>query len=356
MLAQSVTKTQYKVSDFLTWQKSGRLILTPKFQRRPVWRTGAKSYLLDTIIRGFPIPIIFLREEKTDLRTLEHKRQVVDGQQRIRTVLSFVKPSSLGSDYDPEKDKFYIDKAHDEALAGLDFSELPHDVQQAILDYEFSVQVLPSSMDDRQVIQVFARMNATGYKLNPQELRNSRYFGEFKTSMYMLAAEQLSRWERWGLFTWNNIARMNEVEITSEFGQLMLAGIVGKSQKTLDSLYDAKNVDFPERKRVEKRFRTVMDLIDDNLGDRIAQTVYKKRAPFYGLFAAVYDLTYGIARKIDSTRPKSLPHGFAEDVMSTSEKIEEGNAPKDVMKSLERRTTHPGSRRIVVAYLKKELA
>ena len=61
-------KTTYKVSDFLSWQRSKTLELRPSFQRRPVWQPGAKSYLLDTIIRGLPIPIIFLREQKTDLK------------------------------------------------------------------------------------------------------------------------------------------------------------------------------------------------------------------------------------------------------------------------------------------------
>ena len=83
MLTQNITRTQYKVSDFLNWQKSDLLVLSPKFQRRSVWRPGAKSYLLDTIIKGYPIPIIFLREQKTDLTTLKHKREVVDGQQRV---------------------------------------------------------------------------------------------------------------------------------------------------------------------------------------------------------------------------------------------------------------------------------
>src|ERR1700674_3712817 len=96
---------------------------------------------------------------------------------------------------------------------------LPADVRQAILDYQFSVHILPSSVDDREVLQIFARMNATGLKLNSQELRNAAYFGEFKTSMYAIAAEQLSRWRKWRIFSEGQLSRMSEVEITSEFAQ-----------------------------------------------------------------------------------------------------------------------------------------
>jgi len=135
MFTQNVTKTQYKVSDFLNWYKAGLLILSPKFQRRSVWRPGAKSYLLDTIVRGYPIPIIFLREKKTDLKTLEHKREVVDGQQRIRTMLSFIAPSSLGDKFEPARDAFQIKKVHNKQLAGRDFGQLPEEIRQSILDY-----------------------------------------------------------------------------------------------------------------------------------------------------------------------------------------------------------------------------
>jgi len=45
---------------------------------------------------------------------------------------------------------------------------------------------------------------------------NSRFKGEFKTSQYELAAEQLKRWREWEIFTEDNISRMQEVELTAE--------------------------------------------------------------------------------------------------------------------------------------------
>ena len=58
----SLQKTSFKVADFVSWQKSKALELSPRFQRRSVWKPGAKSYLIDTILRDFPVPIIFLRD------------------------------------------------------------------------------------------------------------------------------------------------------------------------------------------------------------------------------------------------------------------------------------------------------
>jgi uncharacterized protein with ParB-like and HNH nuclease domain len=95
MLDTQTLRTQYRVGDFVSWQREGTLKLNPNFQRRPVWRKGAKSYLIDTIIRGLPVPIIFLRDLRTDIKTLKAARDVVDGQQRIRTILSFIDPESI---------------------------------------------------------------------------------------------------------------------------------------------------------------------------------------------------------------------------------------------------------------------
>ena len=118
----NIAKTVYKVSDFLSWQRSKSLVLSPSFQRRPVWLSGAKSYLIDTVVRGLPMPIIFLREQ-TDLQTLEPTREVVDGQQRLRTLIAFVEPNSL-KDFNSDLDDFTIKKTHNSELSGKRFSEL----------------------------------------------------------------------------------------------------------------------------------------------------------------------------------------------------------------------------------------
>ena len=48
-------------TDFLLWQDNEMLEITPKFQRRKVWRTPAKSLLIDTMLRGMTIPPLYIR-------------------------------------------------------------------------------------------------------------------------------------------------------------------------------------------------------------------------------------------------------------------------------------------------------
>jgi len=98
----TIHKTFYKVADFLSWRKNESLVLSPYFQRRSVWDKGAKSYLIDTVYRGLPIPIIFLRDRGVNTKTFEPIREVIDGQQRLRTLISFIAPDLL-KDYNADR-------------------------------------------------------------------------------------------------------------------------------------------------------------------------------------------------------------------------------------------------------------
>lgn len=101
------------------------------------------------------------------------------------------------------------------------FSEL-QDIQRKILEYEFSVHVLSSDVDDREVLQIFRRMNSSNYVLNAEELEIHNGWGISKSSMYSLAEEQLGRWREWKTFSIDDIARMQEVELTTEFCLMMI--------------------------------------------------------------------------------------------------------------------------------------
>lgn len=352
MATITLQKTFYKVGDFVAWQKGGALVLSPDFQRRSVWKKGTKSYLIDTIVRGLPIPVIFLRDQRMDIKTFDPKREVIDGQQRLRTVLAFVAPSLL-LDFDPDRDDFTVQPAHNEEISGKPFAELNSDVQRQILEYEFNVHVLPSWVDDRDVLQIFRRMNSTNYILKPQELRNAEFFGEFKTSVYELAAEQLHRWRDWRTFTEDDIARMQEVELTSEFAILILKQkISGKSRAAIDKVYEQYDAEYPERAEVERRFRIVMDTIHDKLGRDIVHLPFNKKTIIYSLFACFYDALFGLTSQLQKVRQKDiLPEQIAW-IKLAGERIQNRTAPKRALDASARRTTNPKERRVLFEYLR----
>jgi hypothetical protein len=350
MASMTMQKTFYKVSDFISWQKAGSLVLSPQFQRKSVWKAGTKSYLIDTIVRGLPIPIIFLRDQRVDLKTFEPKREVIDGQQRLRTVIAFVAPTLL-LDFE-ERDDFTVKRSHNTEIAGKKFAELPEEIQRKILEYEFSVHVLSSDVDDREILQIFRRMNSSNYALNPQEIRNSQWFGEFKSSMYALAEEQLRRWREWRTFNIDDIARMQEVELTSEFAIMMIEKVIqGKSKAKLDKIYKAYDEIFPERIEIEHRFRAVMDTIDEKLGNEFHRSPFSKKTVIYSIFTVFYELLFGVESDIRKSKINSISTEQISAIKLAAERIQNKTAPQEVLEATARRTTNPKERKILVNYV-----
>lgn len=363
MTVSQTLRTQYRVADFVAWKRDGALELNPNFQRRPVWKKGAKSYLIDTILKGLPVPIIFLRDLRSDLKTLKAKRDVVDGQQRIRTLLSFIDPTLLG-DFEASRDEFTIDGTHNPKLGGKSYAELGAEDRQKILDYQFSVHSFPADTDDREILQIFARMNATGVKLNEQELRNAEFFGKFKTVAYAIATEQLNRWRDWRIFTPDQIARMNEVELTSELMLLLLDGILAKNQKTINAYYKALDSKFPHAKEVSARFRTTFDTIETLLTAKAVAELFRHRTVFFALFATVYSLQFGLRTppdevpklpedvlKLEHVRPKPIKAGVADQLKKAALAIANEEVPPPVQKAFRGATAHAGQRRVAISFL-----
>ena len=346
MKTWNIQRTQFKVSDFINWYRSGDLNLSPIFQRRPVWPLGAKSYLIDTIMRGLPIPSIILRDVPSDLDTFQSRREVVDGQQRIRTVVAFVAPELI-KDSQPT-DEFKISRSHNPGLGGSRYRDLPKATRQSILDYQFMVHIFPTQTDDREILEIFARMNATGYKLNNQELRNATYFGEFKTSAYALAAEQLPRWRSWHLFTEGQIARMAEVELTSELMIVVISGISEGSKATIDRFYKKLDNQFPTRGAVERRYRAVMDTIENGF-TALDRRPFERKTLFYPFFASVYACMYGLKSPLKGKRADHLPSADAKAIAAAGQRLAAGSGPGDIQQLTQRRVSQAGVRRKITS-------
>ena len=130
-------------------------------------------------------------------------------------------------------------------------------------------------------------------KLNNQELLNGKYFGKFKQTAYALAFDHLEFWRNQRIFTEMAIARMSEVEITSELIILMLDGIQDK-KKSIEAFYKRYDEEFSEREKIEQRFRSTIDALTEAVGEELNKTVFRRVPLFYSLFSAAYHRMYGI--------------------------------------------------------------
>jgi len=266
------------VNDFKEWDETGVLVLAPKFQRRSVWSDKARSYLIDTVLLKLPMPKLYMRQQIDDTgRTI---REIVDGQQRIRTVLSYL------------RNGFPIMHVHGgDEFGGKYYSELSNEVQNQFLEYEFAVDLLIGATEP-EILDIFARLNTYGVRLNKQELTNAKYFGYFKTTVYKLGYEFYSFWVDNSILSEKEIARMLEAELTSELVIAMIAGI--QSRKVVEQYYKKYDDEFPDQATIMKRFRNCMDIIGEVIGSRLPTSNFSSKHLFYSLYCSLFDLMHGL--------------------------------------------------------------
>lgn len=81
------TATTWSISQFVQYAEDGELELSPSYQRADVWPTSDAQMLIESILRGIPLPSVIILERQEDIRTLY---EVVDGKQRLTSILRFM--------------------------------------------------------------------------------------------------------------------------------------------------------------------------------------------------------------------------------------------------------------------------
>ena len=136
-----------------------RIDTTPDFQRPAVWSAGQKQLLIDTILRGYDIPKLYWRK----ISKAPEKYEVVDGQQRLRTIFEF-----HDGEFNLAKDADDIDGV---VVAKMHYADLPEDLRLAFDNYALDVIVLSDTSED-EVREMFLRLQ-NGTTLKAQEKRNA---------------------------------------------------------------------------------------------------------------------------------------------------------------------------------------
>jgi hypothetical protein len=275
----------HNVSDFIEWQSSGLLDLSAEFQRREVWSEKAKSYLIDTIINGKPIPKIIVTQ---DLRQSRNVRVVVDGQQRIKTILSFIEGD------------FKISRAHNKQFAGMRYSDLPQDVKNDLLKYEIGIDVLFDQKYE-DILDIFARINTYSVQLNSQEKLNAKYLGYFKQTAYRLGYRYVVYWLDSNILTKSQVSRMGEAAFSSDLLVALMEGI--QSNKSVPIYYKKYEDVQGNLEEAETHFDNVMSYIGEIYQPPfLKRTNYKRIHLFYSLFCSIAHALHGI-KNIRVPRP-----------------------------------------------------
>lgn len=270
-----------QINDILQWYENEELELSPKYQRNSVWNEKAKSYLMDTIIRGLPIPPIFMRQS-IDVTTKKTYREIIDGQQRLRAITEYI------------DNKFPISKTHNEKYGGMFYKDLKEEIQEQILDYDIFVEII-NEKDDPVIYDMFARLNTNNCVLNRQEIRNSRFWGEFKVAAYNTAAEYRELLYDNKIFNDKQFSRMDDVELISMLLNLFIDGITSDTPNSMDKLYAQYDKNFDEFEDIKYKFDSIMNEINyiyEYLNGNVR--CFTSKVYFYTLFATLLHQMYGI--------------------------------------------------------------
>ena len=279
------------ISDLVQWSEKNELELSPRYQRNSVWNEKAKSYLIDTIVRGLPIPPIFMRQI-IDVNTKTTTREIIDGQQRVRAILEYVIAES-----------FDIKKSHNKAFGGKKYSDLDPDIQESILEYEVLAEVV-TEKDDSVIYDMFARLNSNNIVLNKQEIRNSKYWGEFKVLVYRLSSKYRDFFLSAQLLTDNDCARMRDSELINSLLILLIDGIVEETPTYIENTYKKYDKDFPDVDLIETKFTNIL-----NVAEQIynyfngASGCFSNKNYFFTMYGVLTNQMYGI-KNIELPRNK----------------------------------------------------
>jgi len=146
--------------------------LSPNYQREgDVWSESDKCYLIDTILKNFPMPPVFLHQH-IDTGSGKTIYDVIDGKQRLGAIISFLQ-NKISVPEDFSEDGF-----GDPQLRGIFFEELDDvnlsEWKKSLWKYEITIEYIET--DDIGVVNhIFDRLNRNGEPLTHQELRKARF-------------------------------------------------------------------------------------------------------------------------------------------------------------------------------------
>lgn len=243
-----------------------RLDLNPHYQRNAIWTTSAQKQLIETVQHGYPIPNFFVRTRP------EQKFEMVDGQQRGRTLMGFWKGDIADNQRLRLTDAIKGDARFQSAL-------------ESFLNYALTVCILDQGLTDTEVESFYVLVNSSGMRLNRPELRKAAYYD---TRFLRLATEIASHslFENLEIFTDKSVDRMNDIDFVSELLVLLKYGFTDKKE-TVDSTYES---DITEQEfgtlqskalEVLRRINTLHEAV------AIGDTRFRQKGDFYTLFGFI---------------------------------------------------------------------
>lgn len=245
----NIDPSSLPVADYCNAYDRGEIRINKNYQRsEKVWPDAARSYLIETILLGFPIPKFYLHQI-TDIRSRQTVKDIVDGQQRSMTIFAFF-----------HNELRLTTTIETEDAAGRTYDELSEELRRSFLEYSIDYDLFTQATD-LDVRTVFQRMNSYTFPLNPEEQRHALFQGPFKWFINRLSGEYSEALHEMGVFTQKQLVRMQDAKLLTEIAHALVNGIRTTNKKLLEALYKSRDVAFPEERAFGARFEFALDQI-----------------------------------------------------------------------------------------------
>jgi hypothetical protein len=269
------------VADIIDLKNQQMLVVNSEYQRGAVWTKSQRKKLVDSILRGYPIPLIYLHHIKQSAGKLVSQRyEVIDGQQRINAISDYHEGAFRL--FDPVKDaaeaRFpeFI-KRQPCSWAGKSFSELDAATKASFLQTPLRI-VRIETHDSNEARDLFVRLQS-GMPLNSQEKRDA-WPGQFTDFILRLGGKHgLARYPGNDYFNvllgaGNTTDRGKFRQLAAQIAMLYLtredkgdAVFCDINAQAIDDFY-YEHLDFDSDAPVARRLVEILDRITNLLRDQ----------------------------------------------------------------------------------------
>jgi hypothetical protein len=260
-----------------TRKKEKHLNLSPGFQRESVWTNKDRQKLIDSVIRNYPIPAIFLYRRQENGEIIY---DVIDGKQRLETFLMFM-GLIRGNQFEAK-----VQLPNKEEREWVDWRALQRKAKQHLI-MGYKITAIEVNGDPSDIIELFVRINSTGKALSAAEKRHAKYYH----SEFLKAAGKLaSRFEDYFLdnkiLTDAQLTRMKHVELICELMISIHQGDVINKKAALDRMMDDKSFSSAKAKSIQTRLTTILNRTK-RMFPKLYQTRFHQLSDFYSLVVMI---------------------------------------------------------------------
>lgn len=175
-IIDKLNTTVRTIETIYSFYKEEILIVNRNYQRKLVWSLDEKVKFIDSIIRGFPIPLFLVAEMEY---TGKKRYEIIDGMQRLEAIVSFIEGNfQVNGKYFDLNSTSVTKFLKDDNLLIQKHPILDRALCRDITSYEIPLSITLNN-EDGIIEEIFRRINSNGKHLSRQEIRQAGILNEF---------------------------------------------------------------------------------------------------------------------------------------------------------------------------------